>query len=73
MVPGGSRHGGDPDLLIEVLKRINFIVTVVILAHPLAVLLGSYLFHARTPTIPISDDNSGRRAWQKWETNRPFA
>jgi hypothetical protein len=73
LVPDGSRDGRDPDLLIEVLKRVNFIVRVVILAHPLAVLLGSFVFHARTSTILMSDDNGGRRAWQKWAINRPFA
>jgi hypothetical protein len=26
LVPDGSRDGRDPDLLIEVLKRVNFIV-----------------------------------------------
>jgi hypothetical protein len=73
LVPDGSRDGRDPDFLIEVLKRVNFIVRVVILAHPLAVLLGSFVFHARTSTILMSDDKGGRRAWKKWAINRPFA
>jgi hypothetical protein len=72
LVPDGSRDSGDPDLLIEVLKRVNFIIRVVNLAHSFAILFDSYVFHARTPLSQMSDDNNERRAWQKWAMNRPF-
>ena len=63
----------NPDLFIAVLKRVIFILRVVSIALLLAVLLGGYVFHTRTSTILMSDDDGRRRAWQKWAINRAFA